>query len=561
MADSHAQSGADIVYDAMLEAGIELIVGLPGTQTRPLDQIIANRSDIEYLMARHETAIPHIAWGYFESSESIAATLTVPGPGETNAMHGLKNALEDSVPLLHIAAEINPGERGKGPIHEVEPETFDTVVKANFSIERPLELREKLASGIQLALTEPYGPVRFGIPKNILEGEVAKPAVSVSHERPRYKNDDLYDQAAAILRNATRPVVYAGGGARRSRDGSQVVATLAETLDAPVVVSTKGKGTFPEDDPRFIGCTGSHLPAGARQVLNRADVVIALGTDFDGINTDSWSLPMGDSLIHITLQSEALGASYDTALEIIADVTEAGTRLIDILQDMNTHSQWPQNHGAAVRKEYLLHLKDLGLTEESHPTNTPAVLQAIRDVTPRQAVVTTDVGGNRLWAQQVFEAYEPDTYITAGSWAGMGVGVPAAIGAKFANPDTPVLSITGDGGLMMSIAELHTAVEADIKLVVVVINNEDYGVISKNTSFDAQEARQRFGWDTPAFKMIAEGFGCKATTVETVSETRSTVKSGLSESGVSLIDVRVRPDEPTAADAAVYETSLETDSS
>lgn len=556
MDEYSAPSGAELVYDALLDAGIELLVGLPGTQTQPLDRVIAERSEIEYLMARHETSIPHIAWGYFESSAVVAATLTVPGPGETNAMHGLKNALEDSVPILHLSAEVDPGDRGKGPIHEIDPGTYDTVVKENFSIERPIELREKLAAGISVALTEPYGPVRLGIPKHILDSAVTAPAVSVSTERPRYENTAQYEAAATLLRAADWPIVYAGGGARRSTGGSQVVRELAETLDAPVLVSSKGKGTFPEDDPRFLGCTGSHLPAGARSLLDQADVVLALGTDFDGVNTDSWSLPMGGDLVHVTLQPETLGASYDTTVEIVDDVTQAGIQLIDELEATAPQTRWESTQGAAVRAEYFSHLDDLGLLEEGRPASTPAVLQAVRAAIPRHAVVTTDVGGNRLWAKQVFETYDPETFITAGSWAGMGVGVPAAIGAKLANPETPVVCLTGDGGLMMSIAELHTAVEAELDLVVVIVNNHDYGVISKNTTFDAQGGGRRFGWHSPAFEQIADGFGCEATTVKTVDGARTAVESALSTAGVSLVDVRVRSEEPTASAAADYETEV-----
>lgn len=150
------------MYEALVEAGVELLVGLPGTQTLPLDRTVARRDDIGYLMARHEVSIPHVAWGYHESGGGLAATLTVPGPGDTNAAHGLKNALNDSVPILHLSADSGADERGRHPIHEIEPSTFGTVVKANVDVTEPSRLRESLSRAVETALSPPTGPVRIG---------------------------------------------------------------------------------------------------------------------------------------------------------------------------------------------------------------------------------------------------------------------------------------------------------------------------------------------------------------------------------------------------------------
>ncbi|MFC6734266.1 thiamine pyrophosphate-binding protein [Haladaptatus sp. GCM10025893] len=179
--------GGEYVYDALVEAGIDLLVGLPGTQTLPLDRTVVERDEMDYVMARHETAIPHIAWGYYESSGRVAATLTVPGPGDTNAMHGLKNAMNDCVPILHVSADVNPEDRGKSPIHEIEADTFDNVVKENISVERPLDLPAKVARGIEIALEPPTGPVRLGISSRVLDESFAAPAATVSPERTTFE--------------------------------------------------------------------------------------------------------------------------------------------------------------------------------------------------------------------------------------------------------------------------------------------------------------------------------------------------------------------------------------
>jgi len=323
MNSSRARRGSEYVYDALVDAGVDLLVGLPGTQTLPLDRTIAARDDIKYVMARHETAIPHIAWGYYEAGGGVAATLTVPGPGDTNASHGLKNALDDSVPIVHVSPDAHPGDVGKHPIHEIDPGTFDNVVKQNLTVSDPERIREVVARGITTALTPPYGPVRLGIPSRFLAKEFEAADATVSPERIEYDNEPAYDDAAELLASARRPVLYVGGGARRSPGGVDAVAELADFLEVPVATSYKGQGVFPEDDTRFLGVTGADMPEGAKAVLREADVVLALGADFDGINTCEWSLPMGETLVQVNLDPEEIGTSYEADIGIVEDVAEA----------------------------------------------------------------------------------------------------------------------------------------------------------------------------------------------------------------------------------------------
>ena len=556
MTDQSTRRGSEYVYDALVEAGVDLLVGLPGTQTLPLDRAVAEREDVRYVMCRHETAIPHVAWGYNEVGGRTAATLTVPGPGDTNAMHGLKNAAEDCVPILHVSADADPGDRGKSPIHDIEPETFDNAVKANVNVERPMDLREDVARGIELAHTPPTGPVRLGVPSGILDSEFAAPPVDVEAERTDYGIDGELARAVDLLADADRPVLYVGGGTRRSPGGVRVVRELADELGAPVAASYKGKAVFPEDDPRFLGVTGSHLPAGARRVLDRADVVLALGTDFDGVTTDHWELPMGDRLVHVNVDPGEIGAAYAADVPLVGDVTAVGDALLDGL-DGDADGWDGAAVASAVREEYRETLADRGLFGDGPPLCTPAVIEAVRERTPREAVVTTDVGGFRLWSVQLFEAHRPERFVTAGSWAGMGVGLPAAVGAGLAEPDAPVVSLTGDGGLLMCIHELHTAVEEGIDLTVVVSNNRDYGVISKSPAIERYTEGHRFTWDSPDYVRIAEGFGCSAVRVETAGELREAVAESVDDPGPTLVDVGVRTDEPSAAEAADYDSTIE----
>ena len=552
--------GSEFLYEALVDAGVDLLVGLPGTQTLPVDRTIAHRDDIEYVTARHETAIPHVAWGYHESSGRVAATITVPGPGDTNAAHGLKNALDDNVPIVHVSPIPDPDEFGRHPIHEIKEETFDHVVKANLTVESPTRLREVIARGVSLALTPPTGPVRLGIPSGFLAEEVTAPDATVDVERTTYDAGDAVAAAADYLAVAERPLVYVGGGVRRSPDGPEAAAELVSLLDAPVATSYKGKGTFSEDDDRFLGVTGSDLPPGARAMFEAADVVLALGTNFDGPNTDGWSLSMGKTLIHVDLDPAEIDAAYDADVAVVADAADACRELVDELQarDGPSAASWDGTAlGRAVRKEYTDRLRSADLLGEGPPVNTPGVLRTVRDTLPDDAVVTTDIGGHRIWTKNAFAVASPERFVTPGSWAGMGVGLPSALGAKLAHSDEPVVTLTGDGSLMMCAQELHTAAENDLDVVVVLFNDADYGIISKSMESTDGSDDGRFRWSSPDWLSIAEGYGCEGRRARTRTEVREAIDWALDADGPTLIDVAIDPDEPRPGEFAAFETEID----
>jgi acetolactate synthase-1/2/3 large subunit len=556
--DDDTKTGGEYIYEALLEAGVEVVVGLPGTQTLPIDRTIIKRDDITYVMARHETAIPHVAWGYFESGGGPAATLTVPGPGDTNAMHGLKNALEDCVPLVHVSADVDPEDRGQKPIHELDPASFDGVVKANLNVETPQELSEKAARAVSVARTPPYGPVRLGVPSGILGAAFRAPEANVTPEAVTFENPGAYAAAADRLSRAERPVVYVGGGCRRSPVGVEPVRDLVRALDAPVVATMKGKGVFPEDDDRFLGVAASFLPAGGERVLGAADVVLALGTDFDGVATAGWDLPMGESLVHVNLDPGEIDATpYTADVAIVDDAGRATERLRGAVDPDRTDAWNGAAIGRRVREEYRQNLGEMGLLDHTEPARTPATLLALREAIPAGAIVTTDIGGFRLWALELFEVTDPEWYVTAGSWAGMGVGLPSALGAALANPDRPVVSLTGDGGFLMCLQELHTLAERDLDVTVVVFDNGDYGTISKSDAARAFGDGSPFAWESPDFAAIAEGFGVPGVDASTPEAAADAVAATLGRGGPGLVNVEIDPKEPSEVDGSEYVSTVE----
>ncbi|MDV7350929.1 thiamine pyrophosphate-binding protein [Halorubrum distributum] len=558
---------AEAVVDAMLDRGVDTVFGIPGKQTLPLNRALADR-DARFVVARHETAVPHQAWGYAETSEpgEMAATCVVPGPGDTNAMNGLKNALNDCVPLLHLAVETERSVRGGDGIHETPPETYDTVVKENVLVDSPAGAVPAVVEAIRTAREHPQGPVRVGIPKDVLAGRTPQPAVGERDPSPPPAPPaEGVTEAADLLADAGAPVLLAGGGVRRS-GASDALRSVAEGLDAPVVTTYKGKGTLPESHPLSAGVLCGGASAELRDLLADADVGLVVGSDLDAVATASWSVSMPETLVHVTLDGDDVGFGYETDLGVVADADRFLRALDEEFADERAPSR--DRSGAeraesvrAADRERFAALSastdgdggdggDDRDDRDSRPLRSVEVLSAVRDAVPEEAVVTADAGGFRLWTLVSFPAAGPRSYVNPGSWATMGTGLPSAIGAKLANPDRDVVALTGDGGLMMCVHELHTLAAAGIDVTVVALNNDDYAIISEAASRSYEFSEGAYGWAETGLDLVAvaSGMGLPAERVSERDAVGDAVERARGRDGPALVEVVTDPAEPQASE-------------
>ncbi|WP_222917038.1 thiamine pyrophosphate-binding protein [Natrinema sp. SYSU A 869] len=537
------------VIERLAADGINTVFGIPGKQTLPLNEAIGARDDIQFVMARHETAVTHQAWGYAETSGEPAATAVVPGPGDMNAMNGLKNALNDCTPLVHIAVETEPEIRGGDGIHETPPDTYDNVVKANLLVEAPESTLAILEEAIAIAETAPKGPVRVGIPKNFLSMDVplATPA-EYSRDSVSGAADRDIDAAADRLADADELVIIAGGGIRAA-EASDDLRHVAERLGAPVVTTYKGKGVLPDGPDGYVAGTlsGSASPE-LLELLASADAALAVGTDFDAVTTRSWSVSVPETLVHVTLDPGDLGTGYDPTVGIVADAGEALSALEDALADREFTARDAIERASEIRTATSERLEDL--RDSSPPITSVSALEAIREAVPREAIVTADAGGSRVWGLNVFEAAGPRSYVNPGSWATMGTSLPSGIGAQVANPDQDVVVLVGDGGLMMCVHELHTAVSEGLPITIVVFVNEDYAIISDDAGRNYDLEAGEYDWtDAPiSFSGLATSLGMRAEHAETPSGIRSTLVSALEAAEPVLVEIPTDPSEPQASD-------------
>lgn len=540
---------SDAVIELLVDKGIGTVFGIPGTQTLPLNKAIEATDELDYIMARHETAVSHQAWGYGQTSDEMAATLVVPGPGDMNAMNGLKNALNDCTPLLHLSIETDPEIRGGDGIHETPHNTYDNVVKENILVETPESTVAAVAEGIAIARTPPTGPVRVGIPRSFLSLDTERATAFGDRERETAPPlpTTAAEKLAERLATSTSPAIIAGGGIRIA-NATQELKTVAETLSAPVFVTTKGKGVFPEDHPLFAGVIWGGASAAVRDELASSDTTFAIGSDLDTVTTNEWSFDL-PNLLHVTLDRDDVGGSrngYDPQFSLLADAKAVLKYVGDALEN--------KNDGGATRAEKVrtaeaAAIEPLREADET-PLNSVAALDVIRETVPRETVVTADAGGSRLWTVVTFDVYDPRSYVNPGSWASMGTGLPAAIGAKVANPDRPVVSLIGDGGLMMCLHELHTAVAENVGVVTVVFNNSDYAIISDGATSEFGVREQAYGWEESPidFTTVAEGLGIESFAATTREEISSAMTDALSRDRPTLVEITTDPLEPQTAE-------------
>ena len=578
-ADSHDEEPptvAEAVVDAMLDRGVDTVFGIPGKQTLPLNRALADR-DARFVVARHETAVPHQAWGYAETSEpgEMAATCVVPGPGDTNAMNGLKNALNDCVPLLHLAVETERSVRGGDGIHETPPETYDTVVKENVLVDSPAGAVPAVVDAIRTAREHPQGPVRVGIPKDYLASRTPQPAVGDRDPSPPPTPPaEAVREAADWFADANSPVLLAGGGVRRS-GASDALLSFAESLDAPVVTTYKGKGTLPETHPLSAGVLCGGASTELRDLLADADVGLVVGSDLDAVATASWSVTMPERLVHVTLDGDNVGFGYDADLGVVADA-DRFLRALDEEVAGGSAGDKPAattdgdgaERAASVRaadRERFAVLSASTEGDEGHdstdgrddgdggddrPLRSVEILSAVRDAVPEEAVVAADAGGFRLWTLVSFPASGPQSYVNPGSWATMGTGLPSAIGAKLANPDRDVVALTGDGGLMMCVHELHTLASEGIDVTVVALNNDDYAIISEEASRSYEFPEGAYGWAETGLDLVAvaSGMGLPAERVHGRDAVGDAVERARGRDGPALVEVVTDPAEPQASE-------------
>jgi acetolactate synthase-1/2/3 large subunit len=546
--------------------GVEYVFGLCGhTNIAVLSAL--EKSKITFVNTRHEQVAAHAADGYARAKNQTAVVLSHLGPGLTNAATGVANASLDSVPMVVIAGDIPSHYYGKHPHQEVNMhadaaqfEIYRPFVKRAWRVERPDLFPEILEKAFSLAESGRPGPVLVDVPMDIFSADIDV----ALFERQRHNTKKLSrpsldeDTATAIVKafsQAKRPVLYVGGGIVRANAAAELRA-FVDHLQVPVAYTLMGKGAVPDDHPFVLGMTGFWGTTFINDQCRTADWIMGLGTRFSEADCSSWypeytfSIPP-TKLIHIDIDPCEIGRNFPVEIGAVADLKPALTVLNRVARKLLPDGiKRPQlAKEIAAKREQFVASNRVHAQSDAYPMRPERILADVREVLPRNAFITTDVGWNKNGVGQQFPILEPGTILTPGGYATMGFGAPGALGAKLAQPDRVVISLVGDGGFGQNPAMLATAYEQNIAVVWVIMNNNAFGTIAGlerahfGTTFGTVFEKNGKPY-TPDYAGMARAYGIDGIKITSAAEFKPALERAIKSNSPYVIDVSMQ-NEPT----------------
>jgi acetolactate synthase-1/2/3 large subunit len=535
-------SGSRALVKALEREGVSTIFGLPGGAIMPVYDALLD-SGIRHILARHEQSAAHMADGYARASGRPGVCMATSGPGSTNLVTGIANAHLDSSPVVAFTGQVPRAMIGRDAFQEADIIGITApITKYNHQVRSASEIPGIVKKAFFIATSGRPGPVLVDLPKDVqteVGGVEFSGAVEVRGFSPPSDPDpELVGKAADLLAEAEAPFIMAGGGVRIS-NGHQELVKLAELLMAPVGTTLMGKGCIREDHPLSVGVIGMHGSPLANTLVLRADALLAVGTRFsDRTTCDMKEFCKEAKIIHVDIDRAEIGKNKGVCLGIEGDARKALAMLRERLAE-RLKGERPTHWYDRIK-----HVKEKLQNEEGDGgLSAPKLVKRLRKLLPEDAIVTTEVGQNQMWASLHFKAYGPRNFITSGGLGTMGFGFPAAIGAKVARPEVPVVDIAGDGSFQMTMNSLATSVSERIPVVVVILNNRMLGMV-------AQWQRLFFGGrysaveiEPPDFAKIAEAYGAQGLRAESMEEFERAVKAALGSDVTTVIDVPISPEE------------------
>jgi len=522
-ADKQTISGAEAVIQALIDQDVDVIFGYPGGAVLPIYDALFQQNKIRHILVRHEQAAVHAAEGYARSTGKVGVILVTSGPGATNAVTGLTDALMDSVPLVCISGQV--------PSHLIGTDAFqecDTVgitrpcTKQNWLIKESDKIASTLHEAFYIAKTGRPGPTLVDIPKDLqfLPAKYTPPKfVNVTTYRPQVKGDMLkIREALQIIRNAKKPVIYSGGGVINS--GDKACTLLREFVDLthiPITSTLMGLGAYPGSNENFLGMLGMHGTYEANMAMHDCDVMINIGARFDDRITGRLDAFAPNSIkIHIDIDPSSINKTVIADLPIIGDV---GVILEDIIRlwkiedatiDQNNLNAWWDQINVWRQKD------SLGFTQDKEIIKPQYAIHRLYEKTKHlKTYITTEVGQHQMWAAQHYKFDAPKRWLTSGGLGTMGYGFPAAVGVQIAHPDACVIDIAGEASILMNMQEMSTAAQYQLPVKIFIINNQYMGMVRQwQELLHGGRYSQSYSEALPDFKALAfayRGYGIQCT--------------------------------------------------
>ncbi|NLV96743.1 MAG: biosynthetic-type acetolactate synthase large subunit [Desulfovibrionales bacterium] len=558
-------TGAQILMECLKKEGVDLIFGFPGGAVIDIYDELP-KHPIRHILVRHEQAAIHAADGYARASGKVGVCLVTSGPGATNTVTGIATAYMDSIPLVIFTGQV--------PTHLIGNDAFQEAdivgitrpcTKHNYLVKNVADLAETIKQAFYIARTGRPGPVLIDLPKDVVNAttEFSYPeSISIRSYNPNYSpNRKQLRKAAELLAQSSRPVIYAGGGVVSS-NSAQELTSLAEQCSLPVTTTLMGLGAFPGDHSLWLGMLGMHGTYTANMAVNNCDLLLSIGARFDDRVTGRISsFASGAKIIHIDIDPTSISKNVVVDVPIVADCKLA---LVGLLEELGKVSDVDWATRFAPWNESLVEMRStypLTYAKEGEWIKPQSVVEKVFALSDGQAIVSTEVGQNQMWAAQFFTYRHPRTLLTSGGLGTMGYGFPAAIGAQLAFPDKLVVDIAGDGSIQMNIQELATAVSYQIPVKIIILNNGFLGMVRQwQELFYKKNYCATCLHTNPDFVALAKAYGAEGFLIEKHEDLEPTLRAAFAHPGPVIVDVRVEPEENVApmvpAGAALSEMLL-----
>jgi acetolactate synthase-1/2/3 large subunit len=537
----------DAIMECLKAEGVDVVFGYPGGANLPTYDAFVD-AGIRHILVRHEAGGGHAAEGYAKASGKVGVVFATSGPGATNIVTPLTDAMMDSVPLVAFTGQVRTDLLGTDGFQEAD--TFGItmpIVKHSFMIQHPTEIPRAVHEAFHIARTGRPGPVLIDIPQDLSRAEIDY--VPVGDVRlPGYApttegNSKQIRLAAKALANARRPVLYVGGGVVNA-DASEELRELAAVDGFPVTCTLMGLGAFPAPHPQWLGMLGMHGTRAANYAMDEADLIVAIGARFDDRVTGKLSeFAPRAKFVHIDVDPAEIAKNVPAHIPIVGDAKKVLGRLVSEYRALGTDAarlaEWWERI-ERWRAQHPLRYDDSADAE----IKPQRLLEALYEATGGECVLSTDVGQHQMWAAQYFHFPQPRRWINSGGLGTMGFGLPAAIGAAIAMPQMPSVLITGDGSIQMNIQELATARQFDVPVKVIIANNGYLGMVRQwQELFWAGRYSQVDTGQFPDFVKLAEAYGCAGVRLTEKGTLVEDLKAALATEGPVVVDVRVTREE------------------
>jgi acetolactate synthase I/II/III large subunit len=548
---SNLMSGSQILLECLVQEGVDCMFGYPGGVMLPFYDAMYEHP-IRHVLVRHEENAAFAASGYAMSTGRTGVCAATSGPGATNLITGLVNAMMDSVPMVAITGQVHSKLIGSDAFQEAD--TFGITrpaTKHNFMVKTTAELPQVIHEAFYLASTGRPGPVLIDIPKDVFQEQSHYAPVGEIH-MPGYKvySDGHAGQirrAAQMIWESERPLIYGGGGIVSS-GASEELQHLSETADIPVVTTLMGLGSMPSSHRNYISMPGMHGSYAANMGLTNADLLIALGTRFDDRVTGRLAaFAPHAKVIHLDIDPAEIGKNREADLPIVGDAKRVMKKLVKVVEELAPYNKernaeprrawWDTINGWREERP----LTPAVSTEEIKPQQ---VMKEIDILSGGDAIICADVGQHQMWAAQFIRFNGPRQWVNSGGLGSMGFGVPSAVGAQFACPDKLVFAIVGDGGFQMSIPELSTIAANGLPIKIIVVNNGFLGMVRQWQDLFYNNRLSSVTLDAfPDAEKLAGAYGFPGRTIEKPEDLRSGLEEAVKEPGPYLLNITVSPHE------------------